>query len=71
MGLPNFVDTIPPVIAPRGVEIDGLDDRPVTERLTAGSQSGDQFRIVVEAWDRVDGDAPSRRLGVYASATRS
>jgi hypothetical protein len=65
VGLPNFVDTIPPVIAPRGVEIDGLDDRPVTERLHGRLAVRGPVRIVVEAWDRVDGDAPSRRLGVY------
>jgi hypothetical protein len=65
VGLPNFVDTIPPVIAPRGVELDGLDDRPVTERLHGRLAVRGPVRIVVEAWDRVDGDAPSRRLGVY------
>ena len=65
VGLPNFVDTIPPVIAPRGVEIDGLDDRPLAERLHARLVVRGPVRIVVEAWDRVDGDAPSRRLGVY------
>jgi sugar lactone lactonase YvrE/murein DD-endopeptidase MepM/ murein hydrolase activator NlpD len=65
VGLPNFVDTIPPVIAPRGVEIDGLDDRPLTERLDGRLAVRGPVRIVVEAWDRVDGDAPSRRLGVY------
>lgn len=65
VGLPNFVDTIPPVIAPRGVEIDGLDDRPLTERLHGRLVVRAPVRIVVEAWDRVDGDAPSRRLGIY------
>ena len=65
VGLPNFVDTIPPVIAPRGVEIDDLDDRPLTERLHGRLVVRGPVRVVVEAWDRVDGDAPSRRLGVY------
>jgi sugar lactone lactonase YvrE len=65
VGLPNFVDTIPPVIAPRGVEVDGLDDRPLSERAHGRLVVRGPVRIVVEAWDRVDGDAPSRRLGVY------
>jgi sugar lactone lactonase YvrE/murein DD-endopeptidase MepM/ murein hydrolase activator NlpD len=65
VGLPNFVDTIPPVIAPRGIEIDGLDDRPITERVHGRLLVRGPVRIVVDAWDRVDGDAPSRRLGVY------
>jgi sugar lactone lactonase YvrE len=65
VGLPNFVDTIPPVIAARGIEIDGLDDRPLSNRLHGRLVVRGPVRIVVEAWDRVDGDAPSRRLGVY------
>jgi murein DD-endopeptidase MepM/ murein hydrolase activator NlpD len=65
VGLPNFVDTIPPVIARRGIQITGLDDRPLTERNHGRLVVRGPVRIVVEAWDRVDGDAPSRRLGVY------
>jgi hypothetical protein len=65
VGLPNFVDTIPPVIAARGIEIDGLDDRPLSNHLHGRLVVRGPVRIVVEAWDRVDGDAPSRRLGVY------
>jgi hypothetical protein len=65
VGLPNFVDTIAPVIAPRGIELTTLDDRPLKERLHGRLIVGSPVRIIVEAWDRVNGDAPNRRLGVY------
>jgi murein DD-endopeptidase MepM/ murein hydrolase activator NlpD len=65
VGLPNFVDTVPPVIVPKGIEITDLDGHRLTERLHGRLAIRAPVRIVVEAWDRVNGDAPSRRLGVY------
>ena len=64
--LPNFVDTIPPTIAPRGIELTDLMGQPITERQRGKVVSTSRSNIVVDAWDRVDGNAASRRLGVYA-----
>jgi hypothetical protein len=63
--LAAFVDTTPPVIEPRGVtfadEWGRVLDRKVGGRILVRGR----VQIVVEAWDRVDGDARRRRLGVY------
>lgn len=63
--LPNFVDTIPPTIAPHGVVLTDIAGTPITERRHGRLIVRGAVRIVVEAWDRMDGDALSRRLGVY------
>jgi len=62
---PGFKDTIPPVIEPDGVEVTNL----AGERFTAHRAgrlvvSGD-VRILLTAYDRVDGNVPSRKLGLY------
>jgi hypothetical protein len=64
--LPGFVDTIPPTIAPRGIELTDLSGQPVKDRQRGRLVVSTPVRIVVDAWDRVDGNAASRRLGVYA-----
>ena len=64
--LPGFVDTIPPTIAPRGIELTDLSGQPIKDRARGRLVVSMPVRIVVDAWDRVDGDAASRRLGVYA-----
>ena len=64
--LPGFVDTIPPTIAPRGIELVDLTGQPIKERRRGRLVVSTEVRIVVDAWDRVDGNAASRRLGVYA-----
>jgi sugar lactone lactonase YvrE len=65
IGLPGFVDTIPPTIARRGVELTDLAGRPLTERVGGRLLVAGPIRIIVEAWDRVDGNVARRRLGVY------
>jgi len=64
--LPGFVDTIPPTIAPRGIELMDLAGQPIKDRRRGRLIVSTPVRLVVEAWDRVDGNATSRRLGVYA-----
>jgi sugar lactone lactonase YvrE len=64
--LPGFVDTIPPTIAARGIELTDLSGQPIKARARGRLVVSTPVRIVVEAWDRVDGNAASRRLGVYA-----
>ena len=64
--LPGFVDTIPPTIAPRGIELMDLSGQPIKARQRGRLVVSTPVRIVVDAWDRVDGNAASRRLGVRA-----
>jgi hypothetical protein len=64
--LPEFADTEPPVIVPNGISIydeswDRLATRTGGRLVVSGSVS-----IVAEAYDRVNGNASYRRLGVYA-----
>jgi hypothetical protein len=63
--IPNFVDTIPPTIAPRGIELTDIAGQPLKERRRGRLVVESPVNIVVDAWDRVDGNAASRRLGVY------
>jgi hypothetical protein len=80
LGLIGFTDHIPPTIQPRGIRFfsdDGdtlVADAPRTPRSPAvpgASASGapvlsGPVSIVVDAFDRVDGNREYRRLGVYA-----
>jgi sugar lactone lactonase YvrE len=65
LGLPGFTDTVPPSIAPRGIEL--LDDvgRPFVLRQRRRLVVTGRVRVVVDAWDRSDGNTPSRRLGLF------
>ena len=63
---PAFVDRVAPRIAARGVVLTDEWWRPFPaarrgRRITVSGR----VRIVVEAWDGADGNAASRRLGVY------
>jgi hypothetical protein len=63
--LPEFRDTIPPRIAPRGVLLVGEDGIPVTARTRGRLVVRGRVRVIVDAWDRADGNTPNRRLGLY------
>ena len=65
VGLPQFRDTIPPTIAPKGVEIVGINGDPISARVQGRVPVCGLVNIVVEAWDRVDGNAQTRRLGPF------
>ena len=65
VGLPQFRDTIPPTIVPKGVEIVGNNGDPVTARIRGRVPVCGLVNIVVEAWDRVDGNVRTRRLGPF------
>jgi len=65
VGLPQFRDTIPPTIAPKGVEIVGINGDPIIVRIRGRVPVCGLVNIVVEAWDRVDGNAQTRRLGPF------
>jgi hypothetical protein len=66
MNLPNFEDDIPPTIAVRGVQVLDLSTPAPDPRSHQPVVVTGPVRIVVDAWDRANGNAPSRRLGVYA-----
>jgi sugar lactone lactonase YvrE len=63
--LPGFRDTVPPSIAPRGIQL--IDERgePFSTRSRGRLVVSGRVRIVVDAWDRADGNKPARRLGVF------
>jgi hypothetical protein len=61
--LVNFEDTIPPVIVSTSV-LDANGQR-VTERERRRLIVQGAVRIVVDAWDHVDGNLARRRLGLY------
>jgi DNA-binding beta-propeller fold protein YncE len=62
--LPTFVDTVPPTIAS---DVDLLDQngRPFARGLDGRIFVHGRVQIVVDAYDRVDGNAARRRLGVF------
>jgi len=62
--LPGFVDTVPPVIA-GPIQIVGENGRSFDQRLNGRTVVRGRVHVVVDAYDRVDGNAPRRRLGVY------
>jgi sugar lactone lactonase YvrE len=64
--LPQFVDTVAPTIASRGIHLYTEDWQPIRgERRSPPTLVG-RIRIVADAWDQVDGNRPNRRLGLYA-----
>jgi sugar lactone lactonase YvrE len=63
--LTHFTDTIPPVIVNGGVQVIGEDGLPLTTRTRRRLVVEGRVRIVVDAWDHVDGNLARRRLGLY------
>ena len=63
--LARFEDTIPPVIVRGGARVIGEDGRPITERQRRRLVVQGRVRIVVDAWDHVNGNLARRRLGLY------
>jgi DNA-binding beta-propeller fold protein YncE len=66
--LAGFVDTVPPTIAPKGVTLYDEAWAPFSLRARGATLVRGRVRIVVDAWDQVDGNAPRRRLGLYRLA---
>jgi hypothetical protein len=63
--LPDFKDTIAPRIAPRGVVLVDEAGMPLLSRTRGRLVVRGRIRVVVDAWDRADGNTPQRRLGLY------
>jgi hypothetical protein len=64
--LAQFEDTIPPTIVRNGVRVIGEDGIPLTERERTRLVLHGRVRLVVDAWDHVNGNLARRRLGLYS-----
>jgi hypothetical protein len=64
-GLTQFEDTVPPTITRGGVRLFRENGEPITQRKSRRLIVDGAVRVVVDAWDQVDGNKPRRRLGLY------
>ena len=63
--LPHHIDTIAPTIRRGGIQLVGLDGVALKARVKNRLLVSGQVRIVVDAWDQMDGNEARRRLGLY------
>lgn len=63
--LVDLVDTTPPVIVRDGIRLFDEGGQRLTERRHGRLLVRGPVRITLEAYDRVDGNLPRRRLGLY------
>jgi hypothetical protein len=61
----RFEDRVPPTIARAGVRVFREDGQPIRERRRGRLILDGRVRVVVDAWDQVDGNERRRRLGLY------
>jgi hypothetical protein len=61
----QFEDHVAPTIARAGVRVFREDGTPITERRRGRLVIEGRVRVVVDAWDQVDGNERRRRLGLY------
>jgi DNA-binding beta-propeller fold protein YncE len=61
----DFSDHAAPLIAPDGVRLYDSSGKQITEKRGNRLVVRDAVRVVVEAYDQVDGNAARRRLGLY------
>jgi hypothetical protein len=64
--LAQFEDTIPPTIVTNGVRVVGEDGVVLTGRERRRLVLHGRVRLVVDAWDHVNGSLGRRRLGLYS-----
>jgi hypothetical protein len=64
--LPHFADTVPPRIRQNGIRLYDESDRPLVARIKRRILVSGRVRVIVDAWDQVDGNRPNRRLGLYS-----
>lgn len=64
--LVQFEDTVSPTIPRGGVRLFDEHLQPLTRRVKGRLIVSGRVQVVVDAWDQVNGNRPSRRLGVYA-----
>ncbi|HZH91973.1 MAG TPA: hypothetical protein VEX70_15315 [Pyrinomonadaceae bacterium] len=64
--LVNFTDSVAPKIERDGIQLfDAAGGKRLTEKRDGRLLVGGQVRIVVDAYDQVDGNQARRRLGIY------
>jgi sugar lactone lactonase YvrE len=63
--LVQFEDSVPPVIAPRGIQLIDEQQLPIKERVRGRVVVRGPVQIVVDAWDQSNESRPGRRLGLY------
>jgi hypothetical protein len=61
----NLRDTTPPTIEPNGIQLVNADGKPFTRKLNGRTPISGDVRILVSAYDRVDGNAAKRKLGLF------
>lgn len=61
----NFKDTVSPVVEPNGVEIVDTNNQPFKERANGRLLVTGDVKILVTAYDQVDGNRKTRKLGLY------
>jgi sugar lactone lactonase YvrE len=64
--LVQFEDTVPPTIAPGGIRLYDPNGAALSRRVNGRVVLSGPVQIVVEAWDQVNGNRPSRRLGLFS-----
>jgi DNA-binding beta-propeller fold protein YncE len=62
---PNFKDTLAPHIEPDGIEVIGADGKPMREKRAGRLVVAGDVKLLVTAYDRVEGNAAGRKLGLY------
>jgi sugar lactone lactonase YvrE len=63
--LVQFEDSVPRMIAPRGIQLLDEQQLPIKERLRGRVVIRGPVQIVVDAWDQANESRPGRRLGLY------
>jgi sugar lactone lactonase YvrE len=61
----NFKDSVAPVIEPNGIEVISASGQPFDQKGKGRLRVSGDVDIVVTAYDRVDGNVGSRKLGLY------
>jgi sugar lactone lactonase YvrE len=61
----NLKDTTPPTIEPDGIQFVSADGMAFTRKLGGRLQISGDVRILVSAYDRFDGNAAKRKLGLF------
>jgi sugar lactone lactonase YvrE len=63
--LASFTDTVAPVVEPGGIEVISLSGEPLKEKRNGRLIVSGDVDLVVSAYDQVDGNVKSRKLGLY------
>lgn len=61
----EFRDTVPPVVEPEGIEFTDLNGQPFKEKINGRVVITGDVKVIVTAYDQVDGNRKSRKLGLY------